>query len=235
VKDFGSVISRVQDYVALINDTFNYGALFRGVTDLDRHALVPSLGRHLSRLQSAGMKKDDLLTKESECLRILRAEIRFHESGMRDDDWQLIVMAQHHGLSTRLLDWSFSALVALFFAVDQPFSGDSAVYVLPWKTGYLSLEDERKLHPFDLTSVRAFLPPHISPRIRAQDGVFTIHSDPTATFDDPELLRIRIKADARAHLKLQLNQLGVNRKALFPDVDGLCRWLEWQKFGVLTH
>jgi FRG domain-containing protein len=53
-----------------------------------------------------------------------------------DDDWDRYFLMQHHGVPTRLLDWSDGALIALHFAVrnkSMPFKHGSVVYVLdPW-------------------------------------------------------------------------------------------------------
>ncbi len=59
-----------------------------------------------------------------------------------DDDWDRYFLMQHHGVPTRLLDWTDGALIALHFAVRDkpaPAKSGSIVYVLDpyWLLRYL--------------------------------------------------------------------------------------------------
>ncbi len=86
--------------------------------------------------------------------------------------------------------------------------------------------------PFKITENIIYDPPHVSPRIRAQDGVLLACWQPMRELEEKDYLEIVIKQGAHDEIRRRLDQYGVFDKQLFPDLDGIAKWLKYRAFEI---
>ncbi len=194
--------------------------VYRGVKD-NSFELIPKVGRK-------GIKWNGKTVKDAEkyMLKLFKQRAIPFLTFSPKNDWEWLALAQHHGLPTRLLDWSRNPLVAAYFAVNEEAETDSAIYVLSSKKDPISSDEESKT-PFEYPEQRKFIPAHITDRIIAQSGLFTIHPDPHQPLAGSEVEKIIIKHSFRKKLKNILFKYDVHMASLFPGMDGLAEHITW--------
>lgn len=221
--------SSFEQYLSLVTNERSIGHVFRGVPNADRHTLLPSLGRCLLALEARGIDRERLLEAEQNVLRNFANGASSFVGRRLDDPWEVIVLAQHHGVPTRLLDWTINPLAALSFAVasdDSHEEADAAVYVLGG-INYLSDKGMEDLTPTNVPDLLLVAPPHyLTPRLSAQQAVLSCQHDPFSELTAPNLVQIRIPSPQKPACRMALERLGMNTRHLFPGLDGLGAWLK---------
>lgn len=204
-----------------------FGWIFRGQADKE-WPVVPAAGRptYATPAHRGGTPKD---------LGRFRAwcEVACAFATLPANEWERLAFAQHHGLATRLLDWTNNPLVATYFAVNSAPSMDGAVYCyLP-----ASYIDENVARLGKIGQVAGYRARSVAGRIVTQGATFTYHPDPRVPLvgtlrenlsGRSDLVRITIPAINKDEIRETLDKYGVNEMRLFPDLDGLSRQVNWK-------
>jgi hypothetical protein len=164
------------------------------------------------------------------------------------NSWDVLFLMQHHGVPTRILDWTESLSTALHFALESATDTVDLWMLDPYALnsqqanieGIVDVESMLKVEYFDLFiepsgnikrpswEAVAIYPRRQMARLASQHGLFTLHQSRIAleTIDEPWLTRFCLSGSAVTETARLLKVLGVNDFSLFPDLDGLSRFLK---------
>ena len=204
------------------------GWVFRG--QKQAWPILPTVGRN---------KKGYSIAREAQLLDEFKRNARqYIKDANSYSEWDWIFVAQHHGLPTRLVDWTTNPLVACFFACGDSVKGtrQGIITCIPAREiGYFTAE-ELNVGPLSIPTTKFVVPTAVASRIIAQRGLFSVHSRPTTAW------RVRgkrqyfvIPANLKRELKLLLMRMGIDDQFLMADLDGLTQTLKWRYDNGISH
>lgn len=236
-------IKKWREFQRWVDDHSDSSWVFRGHGDVT-FELIPSIGR-VERYSLAY----ELAVFELFKLRAPEFFTTFDKLPL-----DVLAIAQHHGVPTRLLDWTSNPLAAAYFAVlASPAATNarlvgtsgrvhgSALAVVPPHDSVSarivavrvrqSMKVKQDADPFSLADVRFFWPRSVTSRITDQGGLFSIHPTPNLPWI-PSRARssdvFEIPGEMRAFFAKRLFYLGINAQRIMGGLDGLGSRLSWQ-------
>jgi hypothetical protein len=138
-------------------------------------------------------------------------------------NWEWMVLAQHFGLPTRVLDWTENPLVALYFSVrdQQESSNDGMLYA--YRHGVQEIDIESSSDPFAIEQIELVRPPHLDQRVIVQQSVFTAEP-PRYDKGGSKASNLKywyVSVKHKPEIRRELAKFGISESSLFPGLASL--------------
>ncbi len=196
----------------------------------------------ISRLKGGSGKKINRSGHERLALEkfMANAHLFLKHMPQKNKPLEWLAIMQHYGAPTRMLDFTFSPYVAMFFALESGV-GDSAIYCINQKIfreidkEYFENLDQLYEEILDINQndlLYVYEPRFSTERLMAQQGLFLIpgtndisHERIIESYevDKNSAIKYIIPAELRREGLNRLRKMNIIASILFPGLDGFCK------------
>jgi hypothetical protein len=238
--------------------------IFRGHTDYSwklESSLYRAFREALAIHELHGQEKENLDRNAHERVMIDKFKRNAHlflsHLPNDDDDLSWLALMQHYGAPTRLLDFSFSPYIALYFALELG-TEDASFFCINHHA--LKIDDEDQFgsdckniysrvmydDKTEKVCLFSFEPIFSNQRLLSQQGILVApntlyinHEDILSEYqiEDNDFVKYKIPKKLRYSGLKMLNQMNINAANIYPGLEGFCKsmknqpvfGLKWQK------
>ena len=203
VADFLKYIEKIK----VDNSCLNNEIIFRGHAN-SNWSLEPSIFRKENKGNEANFWNEIQLRN-------------YDEIELCKTDFEILTVMQHYGLPTRLLDWTYNPLIALYLACCSNFDKDGIVYQSYQFSRRVFNEDKDDI--FSFPAITLLVPNMTDVRYKNQNGIFVLYPEPWKEKFEFIYAKYIIPVQYKQNILSKLEKIGITRSFIMPSLDSLCK------------
>lgn len=213
-------------------DALASGWVFRGQSDAS-WPITSSLEREAERQQERDRAAFEATTLKQ--IKLVPHLVAKSAAARPEDDFSWLALLQHHGCKTRLVDFTRSFYVALYFAVRDCPDSDAAIWCIA--TGAMDARMAALCQRADFTISEEEIPDNLTTGLGLTEKkepvkrISTLH-ELTHEAVRGNVIKICVPQSQHRSTLFHLRRMNITDATLFPGLDGFARSLNYFAMGV---
>lgn len=230
-------VEKLSDFMTFVEDLPKEFTLSRGQSNINDSLLPGAL-----RLDS---NKHLKYTRQS--VAYFLNEFKVNSHNYMDNPWNIkndyewMIYAQHYGIPTRLLDFTYSHIIALMFSVENAFKEKEEIDGVVWfldplklnnrncfRSQMIALSENVNVSLDDCDGPVAVQGRKLNERVNAQNGVFVYFQDRSEPLEkritNQEILRkVVIRGGCKKDILVSLYSMGIGMTQIYPELSSVAK------------